>query len=122
MSALMNATLGTDLTYDRHFGADANAFMVPKAAFERHGVASGDPKWRLGGVKVGKCESLRQRLCPAEGGRLRLQALHGTFDNYSARPATSERGAADHKASPFRRPLCWLAGCWLVGLGPQELR
>ena len=53
------------------------------------------------------------------GGRLRLAAMQSIGLRYLARPATSDRGAADLKASPLPpTPFdsCWLAGCWLAGL------
>ena len=45
--------------------------------------------------------------------------MQRTWSSYLARPATSDRGAADLKASPQPPATfdsCGLAGCWLAGL------
>ena len=64
-----------------------------------------------------------QKVCgrggPSGGGGGFASEQSKALFHYLARPATSERGAADLKASPLPPASfdsCGLAGCWLAGL------
>ena len=74
--------------------------MAPRSAVEgRRGA------WRQ---KVGGRGGAQRR-----GGRLRLAAMQRTWSSYLARPATSDRGAADLKALPLPPAPCLLAAWFL---------
>ena len=82
--------------------------MTPSGALEWHWVTQGAPKWSLFRgkcwwmlVNVGRGERFAAGVGSAEGGEASPPSFERNFINNLARPATSERGAADLKASPL---------------------